>query len=273
MLSKQKKSHTRQVILVMGIRPDCALSTFTFREKGLERSPFTCGSLRIQIFTGSQQQQLAQAPLGTHGESCVLPGTWVILHSPAAMCTSSWAQWGEGGGEGGIGLEDASAGCSPVVTVHMVVCICKCMCMCVLAGGPVRQRDWTERTTEAERCRQEVDDAPAGKTCLLSWGPNVGSSGSRGNQESLPVTQYSNYSPWRCLRIKQLWVGEECRVWTQGVGSNCWVPSPDVHGQGWTAWPVSQAPVLPIWWGTAAPGRSLPLSEVLLGSLSVRRGW
>lgn len=37
MLSKQKKHTTRQVILVMGIRPNCAVSTFASREKGLER--------------------------------------------------------------------------------------------------------------------------------------------------------------------------------------------------------------------------------------------
>lgn len=58
--------------------------------------------------------------------------------------------------------------------------------MCVLVGGPVRQRDWTERATEAEICREEVGDAPAGQTCLLSWGPGAGSSGPTGNQESLP---------------------------------------------------------------------------------------
>lgn len=62
--------------------------------------------------------------------------------------------------------------------------------------------------------------------------PVWGHLGLQGTRKPCLVTQYGNYSPWRCLRIRQLWVGEEHRVWTQGVGSNCWVPFPDVHSQG-----------------------------------------
>lgn len=56
------------------------------------------------------------------------------LGHPVPMCTSSWAQWGEGGGERGIGLGDASSGCSPVVTVHMV-CVHASACACVFLRG------------------------------------------------------------------------------------------------------------------------------------------
>lgn len=101
MLSKQKETHARQVMLVMGIRPNCAVSTFTFREKGLE-------SITIHL-REAENLNIYRVPAAAAGSGCAWHPTEKAESSqgpgaPSGAFTSPSVYSGPGlSGERGVG--------------------------------------------------------------------------------------------------------------------------------------------------------------------------